>query len=107
MNWSDKEIKDLRKFAHKTFGVEIPLSVEIEKIALFMSQHAQQSIEDNSIRINKVYKYVLSWIPCHWNRLMEMDIPTSIMDLVYEKIPVLLQERCDELAKLCGYPIKS
>ena len=30
--WTEKEIKNLRKFAHNTFQTEIPLSAEIEKI---------------------------------------------------------------------------
>ncbi|HZJ98500.1 MAG TPA: hypothetical protein VFC79_00750 [Tissierellaceae bacterium] len=101
--WTEKEIKNLRKFAHNTFQTEIPLSVEIEKIQLFVSQSKMGGYKDMGLKLIKTNNIKLQWIPNFWTFPMEVEIPESIMGTIRTECENLLDVRCDELAKLCGY----
>ena len=100
--WEEKEIKKLRKHAFDTFQTEIPLSGEIEKIQIFLNQ-SQMGIKKMSPKIIKTNNVKLQWTPNFWTFPMEVEIPESIIGTIRTECENLLDVRCDELAKLCGY----
>jgi uncharacterized protein with von Willebrand factor type A (vWA) domain len=100
--WTEKEIKNLRKFAYNTFQTEIPLSAEIEKIQLFVDQ-SKMGYKNVNPRLIKTNNVKLLWTPKFWTFQMEVEIPESIMGAIRTECENLLSIRCDELAKLCGY----
>ena len=100
--WTEKEIKNLRKFAYNTFQTEIPLSVEIEKIQLFVNQ-SKMGYKNVSPKLIKTNNVKLQWTPNFWTFPIEVEIPESIMGAIRTECENLLGVRCDELAKLCGY----
>lgn len=102
MNWTDKEIKNLRTHAYNVFKTEIPLSGEIEKIQLFIEQ-SEMSFKKATPKLMKTTTVSLHWVPNFWTYPMEIEIPESILDELRKECMNLLDFRCDELAKLSGY----
>lgn len=100
-NWTKKEIKELRKHAYRVFGTEIPLSSEIEKIELFLEQKDFGFFD--LPKITKTVQYSLRWFPNYWTHPMEIEIPNDVMEAIHKQCEVLLYERCNSLAELCGY----
>lgn len=100
--WTEKEIKSLRKHAYDVFKTEIPLSGEIEKIQIFLDQ-SKMEFKKVSPKIVKTVTATVQWVPNFWNFPMEIEIPDSVMGTIREQCGVLLGQKCDELAGLCGY----
>ena len=100
--WTEKEIKSLRKYAYDVFKTEIPLSGEIEKIQIFLDQ-SKMGFKKMSPKIVKTVTATVQWVPNFWNFPMEIEIPDSVMGIIRDQCGVLLNQRCDELAGLCGY----
>ena len=102
MKWTEKDIKNLRKHAHKVFKTEIPLSGEIEKIKMFLDQSEFEFRKDNP-KLVKTTNVGIRWFPNFWEAQMEIDIPTDVLEIVRSQCVDLLSKKCDELASLCGY----
>ena len=100
--WTEKEIKSLRKFAYDTFQTEIPLSAEIEKLQLFVDR-SKMGYKNVSLKLIKTNNIKLQWTPNLWTFPMEVEIPESVMGALNTECENLLDVRCNELAKLCGY----
>ena len=100
--WTEKEIKSLRKHAYDVFKTEIPLSGEIEKIQIFLDQ-SKMEFKKVSPKLVKTVTATVQWVPNFWNFPMEIEIPDSVMGTIREQCGVLLGQKCDELAGLCGY----
>ena len=100
--WTEKEIKSLRKHAYDVFKTEIPLSGEIEKIQIFLDQ-SKMEFKKVSPKLVKTVTATMQWVPNFWNFPMEIEIPDSVMGTIREQCGVLLGQKCDELAGLCGY----
>jgi len=99
--WTKKDIKELRLYAYKVFGTELPLSAEIEKISLFLDQKDFGFVDIPKLK--KTVTYSLRWFPNYWTHPMEIDIPEPVMEAIYKQCEGLLYERCNSLAELCGY----
>lgn len=102
MKWSEKDIKELRKHAYNVFKTEIPLSGEIEKIQIFLD-HSDMGFTKASPRLIKTVNTTVQWFPNFWHYPMEVDIPESVLTVIREQCGILLNQKCDELAGLCGY----
>lgn len=100
--WTEEEIKKLRKYAAEIFKTEIPLSAEIEKIQIFINQ-SKPGYKKMSSKLVKTNSVRLMWLPDFWVFPVEVEIPENIMGIILEQSKTLLDQRCDELAALCGY----
>lgn len=100
--WTLEKIKELRSHAYKTFGIEIPLSTEIEKIQLFLEQSSSE-IKHNLPRIIKTVSFSVRWLPNFWNHPMEVDFPEVGITAFRNAMIDVLNDYCDKLAGLSGY----
>jgi hypothetical protein len=100
--WTENEIKKLRKHAFDVFKTEIPLSAEIEKIQIFLDQSGFE-FKRESPTLVKTVGYQLRWLPNFWHFPLEIDLPNDVLLIIRESCKTLLDNRCYELAGLCGY----
>ena len=100
--WTLEKIKELRSYAQKYFGTELPISEEILKLSLFLEQSNYEFKRDLP-KIERVVKYTLRWLPNFWTSPMDIEIPKEVMDSLRSSVSDLLEQRCDTLAQMCGY----
>lgn len=102
MMWTEKEIKNLRTYAYQVFKTEIPLSGEIEKLQIFIEQSGM-GFKKVSPKLVKTVTATVQWCPNFWTFPMEIEIPESALEELRKQCVNLLNSRCDDLARLCGY----
>ena len=102
MMWTEKEIKSLRNYAYQVFKTEIPLSGEIEKLQIFIEQSGM-GFKKVSPKLIKTVTATVQWCPNFWTFPLEIEIPECVLGELRKQCVNLLNTRCDDLARLCGY----
>lgn len=99
--WTSEEIKKLRQYANEYFGVEIPLSAQIEEIRFFLDQSRIKFNEKP--KLIKAVRYTLKWFPNYWNQMMEIEMPDEAIGYVREAFERELELKCAKLADMSKY----
>ena len=110
--WCEAEINELYIYSLSALETEIPLAREIRITVDFLQacRFCQRGERDRMFLVSEIKtetRYKIRFLPSRYDsRTEEIAIPEGVLMCAYNPVRHILDNKCDYLAKICGYPDK-